>query len=123
MNEGWVMMAMTMTMTALVGVVWEVRPQQRRQSEGMTPLVEEGTPRGLISRALAARVAIVRTLGTQTPGGDVLRLHQPLALQAAAWVIPRHLWGGQVSRVPLHYQICCVVPASDNLSSEYDEEI
>ena len=50
---------MTMTMTALVGVVWEVRFQRQWQSEGMVLLVERGTPRGLISRALAARVAVV----------------------------------------------------------------
>jgi len=83
-----------MMTTALVRVVWEVRPQRQRQSEGMTLVVERGTPRGLISRALAARDAVVRTLGAQAPGGDVLQLHQPL--------------------VSPHYQICCVVPTSDN---------
>ena len=79
MDEGCVMT----TTTALVGVVWEVRPQQQRQSKGMTRPVEGGTPRGLISRALAARVAVVRTLAVvaaRAPAGDVLRLHQPPAL-------------------------------------------
>jgi len=79
MNEGCVVT----TTTALIGVVWEVRPQQQWQSEGMTRPVERGTHRGLISRALAARVAVVRTLvvvAARAPAGDVLQLHQPLAL-------------------------------------------
>ena len=114
---------MTTTTTALVGVVWEVRPQRQRQSEGMTCLVERGTPRGLISRALAARVAVVRTLlvvgaQAQAPGGDVLQLHQPQALQAAAWVISRQLWGGRLRQVPLHYKIGGVVPTSNKLVQE-----
>ena len=92
------------TTTALVGVVWEVQPQRQWQSEGMM-LVERGTPRGLVSHALAARFAVVQTLGAQAPGGDVLQLHQPLALQA---------WGGRASPVPPHYQIGWVVPTSDN---------
>ena len=81
------------TTTAPVGVVWEMRSQRQRQSEGVI-LVERGTHRGLISRDLAARVAVVRILlvvGAQAPGTGVLQLHQPLALQAATWVIPRQL--------------------------------
>ena len=57
----------------------------------MTLPVERGTPRGLISRALVARVAVVRTLvvvGAQAPGGDVFQLvaeplEQPVDLYTA----------------------------------------
>ena len=57
----------------------------------MTLLVERGTPRRLISRALVTRVAVVRTLvvvGAQAPGGDVFQLvseplEQPVDLYTA----------------------------------------
>ena len=40
----------------------------------MTLLVERGTPRGLIPRALVAGVRTLVVVGAQAPGGDVFQL-------------------------------------------------